>query len=62
MISVTTVDLFNSLHVRQNNTTCTSVQGLSRLIRCLSIVWILFSKTHLFWVNNLILTNTIMSS
>ena len=31
MISVITVDLFNSLHVRQNHTTCTSVKGLSRL-------------------------------
>ena len=31
LISVITVDLFNSLHVRQNHTTCTSVKGLSRL-------------------------------
>ena len=31
MISVITVDLFNSLHVRQNHTTSTSVKGLSCL-------------------------------
>ena len=54
MISVITVDLFDSLHVRQNHTTCASVKGLSRLTYTVFPSLDSFVETYLLWVNYLI--------